>query len=76
MTESCICGGIFDLASKEARVKELETQMERSEFWNDNEHAQRIIAESNELKAWTAPCEQLKTKFRRCSAHCCRKPLN
>jgi peptide chain release factor 2 len=60
---SCICGGIFDLASKEARVKELETVMERPDFWQDNDHAQTVITESNQLKAWTTPYQKLKQRF-------------
>ena len=60
---SCICGGIFDLASKEARVKELETVMERPDFWEDNDHAQTVITESNQLKAWTTPYQKLQQRF-------------
>lgn len=39
-----ICGGIFDLASKEARVKELEALAEAPHFWQDVERAQTLIA--------------------------------
>lgn len=60
---SFICGGIFDLASKEARVKELETLMEASNFWEDKDKAQKIINESNQLKLWTIPCGNLKRQF-------------
>jgi peptide chain release factor 2 len=51
------------LASKEARVKELETLAEQSNFWEDNERAQKVIAESNLLKAWTVPYSQFKKRF-------------
>ena len=61
--ESIICRGIFDLASKEARVKELETLMEAPTFWDDKEKAQAIINESNQLKVWTVPYDQLKRHF-------------
>lgn len=57
------CGGIFDLASKEARVKELEGLMEISGFWEDNEKAQKVIAESNQLKMWTVPYYDFKQRF-------------
>ena len=57
------CGGIFDLASKEAKVAELESKMEAQEFWDDNEQAQKIISECNKLRAWTVPCKNLKTRF-------------
>jgi peptide chain release factor 2 len=51
------------LASKEARVKELETLMEAATFWDNNEKAQKVIAESNLLKAWTSPYNELKRRF-------------
>lgn len=51
------------MASKEARVKELETLMENPRFWDDNEKAQKIIAEGNSLKAWTLPYYDLKSRF-------------
>lgn len=60
---SCTCGGIFDLASKEARVKELETLMEGSAFWDDNLKAQSVIAECNALKGWTLPAKDIKKRF-------------
>jgi len=63
MRESCICRGIFDLASKEARVKELETLMEQDAFWLDNTQAQKVIAECKQLRAWTLPYKQLKQRF-------------
>lgn len=37
--------------------------MEANEFWNDNDKAKKIIAESNELKVWTTPCRDLKRRF-------------
>ncbi|MBN9378510.1 MAG: peptide chain release factor 2 [Chlamydiales bacterium] len=54
---------MFDLASKEARVKELETLMEAPHFWEDNDKAQKVIGESNQLKAWTIPYHDLKRRF-------------
>jgi peptide chain release factor 2 len=62
-TGSYTCGGIFDLALKEARVKELETLMEAPNFWDDNDKAQKVIAESNLIKLWTVPYNQLKKRF-------------
>lgn len=60
---SFTCGGIFDLASKEARVRELETLMGESNFWDDNTKAQSVIAECNTLKDWTLPAKELKRRF-------------
>lgn len=51
------------MASKEAKVKELEAKMESQDFWNDNDKAQKIIAECNALRAWTVPYHNLKTSF-------------
>ena len=51
------------MASKEAKVKELEAIMESQDFWNDNDKAQRIIAECNKLRAWTVPYNSLKSAF-------------
>jgi peptide chain release factor 2 len=36
--------------------------MERPGFWDDNEQAKKIIAESNALKLWTEPCAQLRQR--------------
>ncbi|WP_213105711.1 peptide chain release factor 2 [Candidatus Protochlamydia amoebophila] len=56
----------LDLAAKEARVKELETLMGESSFWNNSEQAQLIINECRDLRAWTVPYQELKTKFENC----------
>ena len=61
--ESSICGGIFDLAAKEAKVAELEKAMESSGFWDDQEIAQKVIAECNELRGWTVPYHSIKQSF-------------
>ncbi|MFI0434787.1 MAG: peptide chain release factor 2 [Parachlamydiaceae bacterium] len=63
MIDSFICGGIFDLASKEARVKELDVLMEANDFWLNSDRAQHVINESNELKGWTLPYQDLKKRF-------------
>lgn len=51
------------MASKEAKVQELDARMERPDFWQDNEKAQEVIAERNRLTAWTVPHKQLKGRF-------------
>jgi len=40
------------LPGKEQRLLELETQMQEQGFWNDNEHAQRVSKEHNQLKSF------------------------
>lgn len=37
--------------------------MEEPEFWADSEKAQAIIAEANELKGWTIPYHEIKSRF-------------
>lgn len=61
--ESSICGGIFDLESKEKRVSELEVQMSEPDFWIDNDRAQTVIAESKDLRAWTDPAKDIKRRY-------------
>ena len=52
------------MASKEARVKELETEMEAPDFWDDNDRAQKVIAECKSLRLWTVPYGQLQGRFK------------
>ncbi len=44
-------------------MDELERLMEGVDFWEDNQKAQQVIAESNELKSWTMPYKELSTRF-------------
>jgi peptide chain release factor 2 len=60
---SSTCGGIFDLATKEKKVQELEVRMEAVDFWDDHGIAQKVIAECNDLKAWTIPYKELRQRF-------------
>ena len=45
-----IYGGYFDVSKKEKRIKELEEESNRPDFWNDTENAQKITLELNGLK--------------------------
>jgi peptide chain release factor 2 len=51
------------LASKEARVEELESLMLHANFWDDNDKAQAAIAEGSRLKLWTLPYNDIKRRF-------------
>jgi peptide chain release factor 2 len=51
------------LASKEVEVNALEKKMEAPGFWDSAAEAQKVINESNKLKAWTVPYNQIKNKF-------------
>ena len=37
--------------------------MEANDFWQDADRAQKVIDESNQLKAWTVPYQELKKRF-------------
>jgi peptide chain release factor 2 len=37
--------------------------MEVNDFWEDNEQAQKIISECNQLRVWTIPYQDLKRRF-------------
>lgn len=45
-----ISGGLFDLENKEARIQELDEKMLDPDFWNNQDKAQVVISELNELK--------------------------
>lgn len=51
------------MASKEVEVNALEKKMEAPGFWDSAAEAQKVINESNKLKAWTVPYNQIKNKF-------------
>ena len=57
--ESFICGGVFDVPGKKKRIEDLEPIMAQDTFWEDNDKAQKVIAEVNLLKSWTEPLESL-----------------
>jgi len=42
---------LFDLEGKEKRLAENNALMAEADFWNDQKKAQKIIRESNQLKA-------------------------
>lgn len=51
------------MAVKEDRVRELEEQMAVPGFWDNQESAQKVIQACNELRLWTVPYQELKTRF-------------
>jgi peptide chain release factor 2 len=46
-----VLGGLFDLDQLEEDIAEHEHQMGQQEFWDDNVRAQKVIDETNQLKA-------------------------
>ena len=61
--DSLKCGGFFDLAVKEQKVKALEEKMADSGFWEDQAASQKVIEELGELRLWTIPYAEVKVKF-------------
>ncbi len=49
---------IFDLATRHARIEELQKKSEDPGFWKDNERAQRVMKELSELRAEVADWEK------------------
>jgi len=37
--------------------------MESADFWDDNNAAQKVIGQCNDLKVWTVPYRELRTRF-------------
>ena len=56
---SPICGGIFDIAAKAQRVREIETLAADPSFWNDAARAQALMREMAALKASLDAYDQL-----------------
>ncbi|NJP37102.1 peptide chain release factor 2 [Alkalicoccus luteus] len=55
--------GSLDLEEKETRVAELEERMADPSFWDNQEEAQKVIAENNALKAMTETYRDLEEKL-------------
>lgn len=62
MRHSPTSGGIFDVASKEKRLIELEKAMAEPDFWGNQKKAQGVIAEVKLLKRAIEPWKELKEK--------------
>ncbi len=51
------------MESKNNQVKALEGRMAEPAFWDDQEKAQLVISECNQLKEWTVPYADLVARF-------------
>lgn len=51
---------LFDLDRKQARVEELEEQMNDADFWNRQEHANKVVAELKSLRARISPIRKFE----------------
>ncbi len=51
------------MASKEARIAEIESLMENDGFWSNQDVAQKLINENKNLKNWTIPYRSIKQNY-------------
>ena len=58
-----IYGGYFDSDNKLARLHELESLMNDSNFWNDKKNSESVISEINSIKNILDTCSSLKNKI-------------
>ena len=58
-----ISGGLFDLDLKTEQINAYEEKMTVPNFWDDNELAQKVIAELNAIKSVTADFEALNEEY-------------
>ena len=59
---SAVCGGIFDLPGKQARLSELESLMAEPGFWDRKEQAQKQVEEVSALRARIGPLVALESQ--------------
>ena len=62
--EQKIYGGLFDPEEKEKRVKELELEVNKENFWSDKKNSERIIEELNSIKNNINEIKSLKQKIK------------
>ena len=58
-----IYGGLFNPEIKKERIKELENEMNSSNFWDNKERSEEVLSELNFLKSKLSKVEELKNKI-------------
>ncbi|MCA9242509.1 MAG: peptide chain release factor 2 [Phycisphaerales bacterium] len=56
------CGTLFDLPGKLARLAELTDKMGQPGFWDDQDAAQKVVAEMKQLRAISEPVSKLVSR--------------
>jgi len=56
-------GGLFDLDLKLEQIADYEEKMSAPDFWDDNERAQKLIAEANAVKSVVEQFEALSREY-------------
>ena len=59
---------LFDHAGKQQQIKAIEAKMGESDFWDDNESAQKTVAELKGLKSIVSPMDELSSSVADMSA--------
>lgn len=54
---------LFDTAHKESEIKKIEQRMSEEGFWDDNQQANKLIAQNNQLKNVVDTYNHLNTTF-------------
>ena len=54
-----ICGGFFEIADKEERLKSLEKEMTQSVFWSRGDESQKVLMEAKGIKKLLATWKEL-----------------
>ncbi|HLO45648.1 MAG TPA: peptide chain release factor 2 [Leadbetterella sp.] len=54
---------MFDYDNRKEKLGDLENQQAQPEFWNDSDHAQKIVKEIQTLKNWTEYYEEAETSI-------------
>ncbi len=55
------CGGLFDVATREARLKKLEELSAGGGFWDDQQQAQKVLKQVSEERSWIAAWKVIET---------------
>ena len=56
-----IFGGVFDLGGKQTQLESVSERMNATDFWDDQEAAQKTVAEMQRLRGVVGPLESLVT---------------
>ena len=56
-------GGHFDINLKKEKIVKLQSETEKTDFWNNRESAEEILKELNELKDLVDGIEKLKNEI-------------
>ena len=58
-----IYGGHFDPDNKKEEINKLESEMSNSNFWDDKDHAEKVLSTLNNLKSNLNKVESIKNKI-------------